>query len=69
MQMREKTTKAVTGRKRVNVLYVQVMIGCVPEAFYTVRTLEGVWGYSSLYGARGEALWQKVVLGHFKGQK
>ena len=41
----------------------------VPEAFYRMRILEGVWGYSSLYGARGEALWQKMVLGHFKRLK
>ena len=37
------------------------------RAFYRVRTLEGFWGYSFPYGARGEALWQKMVLGHLKG--
>ena len=41
----------------------------VPEAFYKVHTLERVWGYYPLYGARCEALWQKMVLGHFKRQK
>ena len=41
----------------------------VPVAFYNVPALERVWGNSSLYGDRGEALWQKMVLGHFKGLK
>ena len=41
----------------------------VSGVFYRVRTLEGVWGYTFPYGIRGEALWQKMVLGHFKGLK
>ena len=31
---------------------------CLPETFYRVPTLQGVW-WSPLDGARGEALWQK----------
>ena len=42
---------------------------CVPEAFYSVRTFEVVWGYSYLNGTRGEALRQNMVLEHFKGLK
>ena len=49
------------------ILYQHTFLGffvprCVPEAFYRVHTLNGVWGYSSLYRARGEN-----GLGHFKG--
>ena len=36
-------------------------VGRVPGAFYRVRTFDGVRGYYPLYGARGEALWQKMV--------
>ena len=25
-------------------------VGCVPEAFYRVRTIEGVWGYYPCMG-------------------
>ena len=44
-------------------------VRCIPEAFYRVCTIERVLGYSTLYGARGEALWQKMVSGHSKGLK
>ena len=44
-----------------------ILIRRVHETFDRVRTLEGVLGYSSLFGARGEALWQKIVLGYLKG--
>ena len=32
---------------------------CVPDPFYRVRTLEGIWGLSILYGVRGEACGKK----------
>ena len=41
----------------------------VPESFYRVCTLDGGLEYYPLYGVRGEALWQKMILGHSKGLK
>ena len=38
----------------------------LPEAFLECALLRGL-GVFSLYGARGEALWQEMVLGHSKG--
>ena len=38
-------------------------ISRVPEAFFRVRTLGGICKYW------GEALWQKIILGHSKGLK
>ena len=41
----------------------------IPEAFYRVRSLEWLWGVLPLCVARGEALWQNMVLVCFKGLK
>ena len=42
---------------------------CVPDAFYRVRTLDGIWGLSPMYGVRGEACGKKIGLGHSKELK
>ena len=41
---------------------------CVPDAFYRVRTLEGIWELSPCMG-QGRSLWQKIVLGYSKELK
>ena len=59
----------ITVETAINVFSkTDVFARCLPETFYRVPTLEGVW-WSPLYGARGEALWQKMVLEHFTGLK
>ena len=50
--------------------YVEwILLRNYPQARYCGVPLEWVWGYFSLYGARCEAMWQKMVLGHFRGLK
>ena len=43
-----------------NIFLLLVLSGAFLN-LYTVRILEGVLGHFFLYGARGEALWQKMV--------
>ena len=46
----------------------RVYLGAFLMDFNKVRTLDGIWGLSPLYGVRGEAC-GKIVLGHSKELK